>query len=193
MKGKVLVGVAVSLAIIMSLFVGRSPVIAGNINDPVAIPTPISKGQNKPLKQREIVFLDTWDGTKLTMSDVEWKKELTQMEYYVLRQQGTERAYSGELTDNKKDGTYYCNACGLALFSSKHKYNSETGWPSFYQPLNKENVGETEDKSIPQEVRTEVHCNRCGGHLGHVFDDGPEPTGLRYCINSVSLRFKPSK
>lgn len=193
MKVRIFVGFAVSLAIIVSLFVDKSPVIAGDNNDPVPNPTPVSKTQTKPMKQREIVFLDTWDGTKLMMSDVEWKKQLSQMEFYVLRQQGTERAYTGELTENKKEGTYYCNACGLALFSSKHKYNSETGWPSFYQTLNKTNVGETEDKSIPQEVRTEVHCNRCGGHLGHVFDDGPEPTGLRYCINSVSLRFMPSK
>jgi len=157
-----------------------------------------ASGTVKPLPtpethKRDFVFLDTWDGVKLKRSDDFWKSELTELEYYVLRKQGTERAYSGELTDNKQKGIYYCNACGLALFSSKHKFDSETGWPSFYQPINKKHVGETMDRSLPEETRTEVHCNRCGGHLGHVFDDGPQPTGLRYCINSVSLRFKPSE
>jgi len=151
------------------------------------IPTPTA---NQP--KREYVFLDSWDGVKLKKPDAIWKSELNELEYYVLRKEGTERAYTGELTDNKADGTYHCSACGLAVFSSKHKYDSETGWPSFYQPIVKKHVGEKMDRSIPEEVRTEVHCNRCGGHLGHVFDDGPQPTGLRYCINSVSLRFRSS-
>lgn len=138
-------------------------------------------------------FIDVWDGQKLRRTDAFWKSRLNELEYYVLRKEGTERAYTGALTDNKAEGTYHCNACGLALFSSKHKYDSETGWPSFYQPINKKHVGEKTDRSIPEEVRTEVHCSRCGGHLGHVFDDGPQPTGLRYCINSVSLRFRPAK
>lgn len=189
MNGRWIIGVVMLHAVAAALFFGRTTVNAKRFGEPTAVPTPAAK----PLKQREIVFLDTWDGTKLAKTDAEWKKELSPVEFYILREQGTERAYTGELTDNKRDGTYYCAACGLALFSSKHKYDSETGWPSFYKPLNKTNVGETEDKSIPEEVRTEVHCNRCGGHLGHVFDDGPEPTGLRYCINSVSLRFVKSK
>lgn len=151
----------------------------------VPLPTPEAK-----LVKREVVLLDSWDGVKVKKSDSIWKRELSELEYNVLRREGTERAYTGELTDNKAEGTYYCNACGLAVFSSKHKYDSQTGWPSFYQPINKKNVGEKMDRSLPEETRTEVHCNRCGGHLGHVFDDGPEPTGLRYCINSISLRFR---
>lgn len=152
----------------------------------IPLPTP-SAGE------RKVVLLDTWDGVKLKKSDAFWKSELNELEYYVLRKEGTERAYTGELTDNKAKGTYYCNACGLSLFSSKHKYDSETGWPSFYQPISTKHVGEKIDRSIPEETRTEVHCKRCGGHLGHVFDDGPQPSGLRYCINSVSLRFKAAE
>ena len=160
------------------------------VADEIAVTSPTPAARSA---KREYSFLETWEGVKLKKADSVWKSELNELEYYVLRKQGTERAYTGQLTDNKAEGTYYCNACGLAVFSSKHKYDSETGWPSFYQPINKKHIGEMIDRSIPEEVRTEVHCKRCGGHLGHVFDDGPEPTGLRYCINSVSLRFRPSK
>jgi len=193
MTGRIFIATALLFGIAGSTFLANRSSAELKEVGPVADPTPVRTNSRKLTTQREFVFLDTWDGTKIAKTDDEWKKELSPMEFYVLRQQGTERAYTGELTDNKKQGTYYCAACGLALFSSKHKYNSETGWPSFYQTLNKANIGETEDKSIPEEVRTEVHCNRCGGHLGHVFDDGPEPTGLRYCINSAALRFRESK
>jgi len=181
---------AIGMALIgLSAFVAKLPVAASS--DAAATPTPgkAKVGQTAPM--RNVAFLDTWDGEKLVRSDAVWKKELSPMEFYVLRQQGTERAYTGALTNNKRSGTYHCAACGLAVFSSKHKYDSETGWPSFYRPIDKRNVGESVDRSIPAEVRTEVHCSRCGGHLGHVFDDGPEPTGLRYCINSAALRFRP--
>ncbi len=173
----------------LSIIAGSSGrVLAERADSVAALPTPKAASA-----KRNLSFIDTWDGAKINKTDAIWKTELTELEFYVLRKQGTQQAYTGELTDNKAEGTYYCNACGLAVFSSKHKYDSETGWPSFYQPIDKKHVGEMEDKSIPSDVRTEVHCNRCGGHLGHVFDDGPEPTGLRYCINSVSLKFRPSK
>ena len=184
---KVKLAIAVLGLVLVSVFAAASRHAGASNSLTAALPTPGIKS-----KQREYTFIDSWDGVKLKKSDAIWKSELNDLEYYVLRKQGTERAYTGELTENKAEGTYYCNACGLAVFSSKHKYDSETGWPSFYQPINKKNVGESKDISIPEEERIEVHCNRCGGHLGHVFDDGPEPTGLRYCINSVSLRFKPA-
>jgi peptide-methionine (R)-S-oxide reductase len=131
-----------------------------------------------------------FDGRKVERSEVEWKQLLTPDEYIVLREAGTERAYTGALTDNHERGIYYCAACGLALFRSKAKYDSGTGWPSFYEPIYKKNVVEREDRSLSDETRTEVRCARCGSHLGHVFDDGPQPTGLRYCMNSLALKFR---
>lgn len=125
---------------------------------------------------------------KLQLSESEWKKRLTSMEYHVLREEGTERAYSGDLEKNKKTGIYVCAACGLPLFSSAAKFESGTGWPSFYQPIKPEYVKENKDVSYSM-TRIEVECARCGGHQGHVFDDGPRPTGLRYCINSAALDF----
>ncbi|MEO5860542.1 MAG: peptide-methionine (R)-S-oxide reductase MsrB [Pyrinomonadaceae bacterium] len=173
--------------LVISILIGKSEQVSAGDTGVVTLPTPGFA------VKREYTFIDSWDGVKLKRADSIWKSELSELEFYVLRKQGTERAYTGELTDNKAEGTYYCNACGLAVFSSNNKYDSETGWPSFYKPIDKKHVGETVDRAIPDEARTEVHCNRCGGHLGHVFDDGPQPTGLRYCINSVSLRFRPSK
>jgi len=128
-------------------------------------------------------------GDRVIKSEEQWKTELTRQEYYVLRQQGTEAAFSGDYYDHKGKGIYTCAACGNELFSSKAKFRSGTGWPSFYQPISEEKVGTEEDRSYGM-VRTEVHCARCDGHLGHIFKDGPKPTGLRYCINSVSLDFK---
>jgi len=125
---------------------------------------------------------------EITRTAEEWKQVLSEEEYHVLREHGTERAFTGDLYDNERKGVYLCAACDLALFSSETKYDSGSGWPSFFQPITKESIGTSRDTSFG--VRTEVHCARCGGHLGHVFDDGPEPTGLRYCINSVSLDFE---
>ena len=120
----------------------------------------------------------------------EWQQELTRLEFSVLRNAGTERAFTGDLWNHKEDGVYSCRGCGLALFDSKTKYKSGTGWPSFYQPIDPAYVGEDTDYKLGY-ARTEVHCARCSGHLGHVFEDGPDPTGLRYCMNSVSLDFVP--
>lgn len=117
-----------------------------------------------------------------------WKKVLTPVQYNVTRQEGTERAFTGQFWDYKDEGVYSCSNCGLHLFKSDTKYKSGTGWPSFFKPINSENVGEKKDSKFGM-VRTEVHCSRCGAHLGHVFPDGPQPTGLRYCLNSVSLNF----
>lgn len=122
-------------------------------------------------------------------SDAEWKKQLGAEAYAVLRSQSTERPFCGTLLNNKEQGVYFCAGCGLPLFTSRNKFESGTGWPSFFAPFAKENVGEEHDVSYGME-RTEIHCARCGGHLGHVFDDGPAPTKLRYCLNSVSLKFE---
>ena len=125
---------------------------------------------------------------KIVKSEEEWRKELTPEQYQVLRQAGTERAFTGVYWDNHEKGTYYCAACNLKLFSSETKFESGSGWPSFFAPIVEANV-DRETDSTHGMLRTEVKCRRCGSHLGHVFDDGPEPTGLRYCMNSVSLKF----
>jgi len=131
------------------------------------------------------------DAPKLVLSDSEWKRRLTPEQYKIVRAKGTERAFCGTLLDNKLEGVYTCVGCGLPLFSSDSKFHSGTGWPSFFQPIAKENIAEHADRSHGQ-IRTEILCARCGGHLGHVFDDGPEPTKLRYCLNSESLSFTKS-
>jgi peptide-methionine (R)-S-oxide reductase len=127
----------------------------------------------------------------VTHTDAEWRRLLTPEAYDVLRNQGTERAFSSPLDEEKRPGTYFCAGCDLALFSSKTKFDSGTGWPSFWAPLPNA-VATKSDSSFAME-RTEVHCTRCASHIGHVFDDGPKPTGLRYCMNGVALRFRPGR
>jgi peptide-methionine (R)-S-oxide reductase len=127
----------------------------------------------------------------VTHSDAEWRKLLSPEAYDVLRHEGTERAFSSPLDEEKREGTYSCAGCDLALFSSKTKFDSGTGWPSFWAPL--PNAVATRHDGTFGWDRTEVHCVRCEGHLGHVFDDGPKPTGLRYCMNGVALRFRPGR
>ena len=129
---------------------------------------------------------------KIIRTDTEWRKLLTPEQYRVLRGEGTERAFTGKFWDHHADGIYRCAGCGLELFRSDTKFESGSGWPSYWAPLARDHISEVVDRTLGME-RVEIECARCGGHLGHRFDDGPKPTGMRYCINSASLEFKPKK
>ena len=131
-------------------------------------------------------------GDEIDRTEDDWREILTEEQFHVCREKGTERAFSGSYWDTKTPGVYRCAACGEPLFSSQEKYDSGSGWPSFWQPLADDAVGTETDRSLGM-ARTEVHCRRCASHLGHVFPDGPRPTGSRYCINSVSLKLDPDE
>ena len=133
---------------------------------------------------------ETGTRTKVQKTEAEWRELLTPEQFHVMRQKGTERAFSGALVDNHEDGIYRCGGCNAALFTSDKKFDSGSGWPSFFQPSDSQSVEQHDDASHGMR-RVEVTCSRCGSHLGHVFPDGPRPTGLRYCINSACLKLEP--
>jgi peptide-methionine (R)-S-oxide reductase len=180
--------IVTALAVIaMCIVLAASAVGTGSADSTGA--TPAEAAKLPPLR-----IVPTADGIgRVTLSEAEWKRRLTAEQFWVLRHQGTEIAFTGAYWNHHEKGTYLCAACGLSLFSSRHKYESGTGWPSFWQAIAPGHVRTADGNAHAGMMGDELSCARCGGHLGHVFPDGPEPTGLRYCIDSVSLRFQPAR
>jgi methionine-R-sulfoxide reductase len=198
MQGKAIAAVIGMVTLAATGCDGRTPPAAVGSAESAASQSGAAEGQAEGRLVKVKVFnksgelVGPVEMPKVVKTDAEWQKQLTPEQYTIARGKGTEPPFCGNLLDNKKEGVYACVCCGLPLFSSDSKFHSGTGWPSFFQPVAKENVTEHVDRSYGM-VRTEVLCARCGGHLGHVFDDGPRPTGLRFCVNSESLRFVESE
>ena len=162
------------------------PVDHAKINtQPKPVPKPVQLTQHEPIMKPKQATEE-----KIVKTDAEWRAKLTPEEYRILRRKGTERAFTGKFDHHFKDGTYTCKGCGTPLFLSATKYNSGCGWPAFFKSIDN-TIDETRDNSLGM-VRIEITCKKCGGHLGHIFDDGPNPTGLRYCVNSASMDFIPA-